>query len=646
MTLKKINQTPLWRPTQEAVQNSQMNRFRLWVNDRYQLNLVDYFALHQWSVNHPALFWESVAIFTQVIFRQKPQKIYQPGLRMQDTQWFLGAELNFAENLLRYRDNKIAIQFISEDNQHIPLSYQELYQQVTALANWLRKAGLNRGDCVVGILPNCPATVVAMLATTSIGAVWSACSPDFGLQGLLDRFGQIKPKILIASDGYRFNGKIFNKLETISHLQDQLPSLQQTIILPFLNSEIDLKLLRQPVYEWQDCLNETSSTLVFETLPFGHPLYILYSSGTTDKPKCMVHGAGGTMLQHLKELMLHTDLHRQDTIFFYTTCAWMMWHWLISSLAVGARLILYDGNPFYPHKNRLFDLIDQYQISVFGVGAKLIETAKHFNLQPMQTHALTPLRTILTTGSPLLPESFDYVYQHIKSDICLSSISGGSDIISCFALGNPVLPVYRGELQCIGLGMDVKIFDGELVCTTPFPSMPLYFWNDPDGEKYQRAYFDKFPNVWTHGDYAQLTIHGGLIIYGRSDATLNPGGIRIGTSEIYQQLEKFEDVLESLAVGQQYQGSERIILFVIMKEDKILTSELIQAIKTMIRTHTSPHHVPYQIIQAKDFPRTVNGKLMETLVKKIINHQPINISEALANPESLEFFKEKFQKNI
>lgn len=584
----------------------------------------------------------SLAEFTEVILSKPAKQIFKPGKRMQDGQWFLGAELNFAQNLLRFRDDKNALIFVNERGQEQTLTYGELYQQVAILAGWLSKVGLNPGDRVVGVLPNCPATVIAMLATASLGGIWSACSPDFGLQGLLDRFSQIDPKILLAVDGYSFAGKIFDKSKEISQLQQQLPSLQQTLIIPYLSSQ---------TWQWTDCIGQnTGVPLNFKALPFSHPLYILYSSGTTGKPKCLVHGAGRTLLQHLKELKLHTDLGHEDTIFFYTTCAWMMWHWLISSLAIGATLILYDGHPFYPKKTALFDLIDQYKITVFGVGARLIETAENYHLHPKQTHSLQSLRTILTTASPLLPTSFDYVYQQVKSDVCLSSISGGSDIISCFGLGNPTLPVYRGELQCLGLGMDVKIFNeqgqvvlfkkGELVCATPFPSMPIFFWKDPDGKKYQHAYFNKFSGVWTHGDYAQLTEHGGLIIYGRSDATLNPSGIRIGTAEIYQQVERFDEVLESLAVGEQWQGSERILLFVVLAENQTLTAELITALKTTIRSNASPHHVPYKIIQAPDFPRTRNGKLMEIVVKKIINHQPLESIEGLANPESLEFFKQ------
>jgi acetoacetyl-CoA synthetase len=628
----------LWKPTAEAVTAAQMSEFRRWVNEIHGLSLKDYFALHAWSVAEPGLFWQAVWAFMEVIASQKASQIYAPGIRMQDTQWFVGARLNFAENLLRYRDEKMALVFCSESGERQTLTYAQLYQEVQALALWMREVGVVTNDRIVGWLPNSPATVIAMLATASIGAIWSACSPDFGLQGLIDRFSQIEPKILFAAKTHTYGGKTVDHAAEIRALQQQLPSLQQTVVISSHES-----------------LPKSSSgaALTFNALPFHHPLYILFSSGTTGKPKCMVHSAGGTLLQHLKELRLHTDLRRNDRICFYTTCAWMMWHWLVSGLAVGATVVLYEGSPFFPKKSALWDLVDEWGMTVLGVGAKIIESFQKFGLRPRDSHALTSLRTLLTTGSPLLPPDFDYVYRDVKTTVCLSSISGGSDIISCFALGNPTLPVYRGELQCLGLGMDVKIFNeqgqpvvnekGELVCATPFPSMPVHFWNDPQGKKYQQAYFDRFPNVWTHGDYAQLTEHGGLIIYGRSDATLKPGGVRVGTAEIYQQVEKFPEITECLAVGQHFAGSERILLFVVMRENESLTDALMTALKTAIRNNTSPHHVPAKIIAAPDLPRTQNGKLMEILVKKIINHEPITQTEALANPDSLTFFRQLIQ---
>jgi acetoacetyl-CoA synthetase len=645
----KENQEFLWTPNQRDAANSHLTQFRLYVNQVWSLSLPDYFALHAWSIAYPERFWESCSQFLGVMFAEPPQAIMIPGAKMQDTQWFKGAKLNFAQSLLRgYQKQKIALISRCESGTEQALTYPELYQQVGALAKWLREAGVTAGDRVAGWLPNGPVAVIAMLAAASLGAIWSACSCDFGLEGVLDRFSQIRPKILLAAEAHTYGGKIFQHLADIHLLQKQLPGVEHTIIVPFSESQPNLRSCERPAHLWQDCLSIPAS-IEFVQLPFNHPLYILYSSGTTGKPKCIVHGAGGTLLQHLKELILHTDLRQQDTIFFYTTCAWMMWHWTISSLSTGATIVLYEGNPFYPQKTTLFDLIDECGVSVFGAGARFFESAEKSRLKPRQSHSLDKLRTILTTGSPLLPESFDYIYRDVKSNLQVSSISGGSDIISCFALGNPVLPVYRGELQCLGLGMDVKIFNeqgqelaeekGELVCATAFPSMPIYFWNDTSGEKYQHAYFDRFPSVWAHGDYAQLTSHGGLIIYGRSDATLNPGGIRIGTAEIYQQLEKFPEILDCLAVGYMPDGNERIILFITLAKDIQLSDDLMTSIKTAIRTNASPHHVPAQIIQAPDLPRTLNGKLMEIAVKKVINGQPLSQTEGLANPQSLEFFK-------
>ncbi len=630
-----MEETLLWQPTLKDIDHSQMSQFLHFINKTYQLAITDYFALHAWSIVYPDLFWQAIWQFMKVIYHHPPDSIFKPGVKMQETKWFEGAYLNFAENLLQFRDDAIALKYRSESGIKQEISYLELYKKVCNLASWLHQRGLVAGDRVAACLPNCIETVVAMLATTSLGGVWTACSPDFGTKGLVDRFSQITPKFLFLYENHCYSGKIYDHSKDNAALIEQLPTVEHTLVFSAGKTLDDLPIAQKP--------------LQFASLPFDHPLYILYSSGTTGKPKCMVHGIGGTLLQHLKELKLHTDLKRQDTIFFYTTCAWMMWHWLISSLAVGATIVLYEGNPFYPKKSTLFDLIDECNIRVFGVGAKLIETAEKFKLSPKNTHQLSQLRTLLTTGSPLLPKSFDYVYKEIKSQLCLSSISGGSDIISCFALGNPNLPVYRGELQCLGLGMDIRIYNetgqemfdqkGELICATPFPSMPIYFWNDPNGEKYQQAYFQRFPNVWTHGDYAKLTTHGGLIIYGRSDATIKPGGIRIGTGEIYQQIEKFPEVLESLAVGYHRNNGEKIILFVTLAEGKKLTEELINKIKSSIKNNISPHHVPAKIIQAPDLPKTMNGKLVEIAVKKIINQQEISQIEALSNPQSLEFFK-------
>ena len=639
----------LWQPSKEAIANSQMTQFIDYINQNYPAKISDYFTLHQWSIDNPEAFWSSVWDFGKVIASKKAQQILVDGNHMETTKWFVDAKLNFAENLLRRRDDHTALVFVSENGQRNELTYAKLFHQVAVLAEQLREYGIKAGDRVAAFMPNSPETIIAMLATTSIGAVWSSCSADFGLQGLLDRFSQIEPKILFATDGHQYKGKTFNHLEKIAELQKQLPSLQKTIVLPFINDHTDISHLNNALL-WTDIKKTETPELIFEQLPFNHPIYILYSSGTTGKPKCMVHGAGGILLQHLKELMLHTDLRPEDKIFFFTTCGWMMWNWLVSSLAVGATVVLYEGSPFYPNPKRLFDLIDEIGITVFGVGAKLIEAAHKARLIPMKTHDLSTLRTIATTASPLLPESFDYVYTKIKKDLCLSSISGGSDIVSCFALGNPILPVYRGELQCMGLGMNVKVFNdegqsvtqekGELVCISPFTAMPIYFWNDPDGKKLHNAYFDKFPNVWAHGDYAEITKHNGMIIYGRSDTTLNPGGLRIGTAEIYRQLDKIDDVIDCMAVAQNWESSERIILFVVLREGISLNDDLRKNIKTMIRHDVSPHHVPAKIIQVPDLPRTINGKIVELAVKKVIHGEPVKNLETLANPETLDYFRD------
>ncbi|MBS0350817.1 MAG: acetoacetate--CoA ligase [Proteobacteria bacterium] len=637
------NNQPLWQPSPEQADASQMSCFIQFINNKYNIQLQNYFELHAWSIAHSGLFWKAIWEFMEILGDFKGPVLARHE-QIAKNQWFPLAQLNFAENLLRFKDQRPAIAYYREDGAQCIVSYQELYEQVSALAAWLKQAGLQPGDRVAASLPNCPEAVIAMLATALLGGVWSACSPDFGLSGLLNRFSQIEPKFLFAADSHIYGGKIFDHVDTIQNLQKQLPSIKKIILIS------NTKSLPENMISWSNCLEVKDKITIFEKFPFNHPLYILYSSGTTGKPKCIVHGAGGTLLQHLKELRLHTDLKSADTIFFYATCAWMMWHWLISSLAVGATLVLYDGSPFYPNKKILFDLIDKFHISVFGVGAKIIEATEKFGIKPMGTHNLKSLRTILTTASPLLPESFDYVYRDIKKNVCLSSISGGTDIISCFALGNPMLPVYRGELQCIGLGMNVQIFNeqgqsviqekGELVCTGPFPSMPIYFWNDLEGRLYHQAYFNRFPNTWTHGDYAEITEHGGLIIYGRSDATLNPGGVRIGTAEIYQEVEKFPQILEALAVGQMSSNGEKIILFVKMAANHMFNNQLANQIKSVLKTNLSPHHVPAKIIEAPDFPRTINGKLMEIVVKKIINHQPIDQMDTISNPQCLIFFKE------
>ncbi|RMF08698.1 MAG: acetoacetate--CoA ligase, partial [Candidatus Neomarinimicrobiota bacterium] len=557
---------------------------------------------------------------------------------------------NFAENLLRYRDDHPALYFQGEGQIPRTLTYRELAEAVSRMQQALRKAGVKTGDRVAGFLPNLPETVIAMLAATSLGAIWSSSSPDFGINGVLDRFTQIQPTVLFAADGYFYNGKRFDTREKLKSIVASLPSLEHVVIVPYAG--LDLRELNRPPYDtWEAFQDEfTAAELDFVALPFDHPLYIMYSSGTTGLPKSIVHGAGGTLLQHMKELRLHTNLTRQDVIFYFTTCGWMMWNWLVSSLAVGATIVLYDGSPFHPTPAAMWDLADETGMTVFGTSAKYIAACEAAGVQPHRTHALKSLRAILSTGSPLVEENFDYVYRDVHPDVQLSSISGGTDIISCFALGSPLVPVVRGELQCRGLGMKVEAYDeqgrpvlnqkGELVCTRAFPSMPIYFWNDPDGEKYRNAYFSTYPGVWHHGDYIEIKDHGGVKIYGRSDATLNPGGVRIGTAEIYRVLDRLPEVDDSLVVGQPWQGDERVLLFVKLAAGTELTEELVTRIRQTIRQECSPRHVPAKILTAPAIPYTINGKKVEIAVKKIISGDEALNRDALANPDSLDYFRD------
>ncbi|QBQ54757.1 acetoacetate--CoA ligase [Nitrosococcus wardiae] len=641
----------LWKPSSTQVEQAQLTRFLRTVQDQFGAKIADYPSLYAWSIQQPEDFWAAVWHFCEVQASQSWETVLKGGDQMPGARWFVGSRLNFAENLLRYRDERPALVFRGEDGRRCSLSYQELYLQVARLAEVLKGAGVDVGDRVAGWMPNRPETVIAMLATTSLGAIWSSCSPDFGINGVLDRFGQIEPKVLFAADGYDYKGKPIDSLPRLTKIMGSLPSLQQVIVVPYLHPSPDLTSIPKAQNYEAVAGGGGNPQLSFVQLPFDHPIYILYSSGTTGVPKCIAHGAGGTLIQHLKELVLHTDLQREDRIFYYTTCGWMMWNWLVSALATGATVVLYDGAPFYPRPESLWDMAAEEGITVFGTSAKYLSGLEKAGVQPARTHDLARLRAILSTGSPLAPESFDYVYRDIKGDLQLSSISGGTDIVSCFALGNPILPVYRGELQCRGLGMKVEIFDeegrsikeqkGELVCTAPFPSMPVFFWNDPEGQKYRGAYFERFPGVWTHGDYAELTAHGGLMIYGRSDTVLNPGGVRIGTAEIYRQVEKLPEILESLAIGQSWQGDVRIILFVTLREGRTLDEALITRIKQTIRDHTSPRHVPAKVIQIPDMPRTLSGKLVELAVSQVIHGRPVKNLDALANPEALDYFRDR-----
>jgi acetoacetyl-CoA synthetase len=565
--------------------------------------------------------------------------------------WFTGARLNFAENLLRHDDDRQAIVFWNERGHQRVLSFAELGQEVDRVARALRDHGIVVGDRVAGFLPNMPEAVIAMLATASLGAIWSSCSPDFGVNGVIDRFGQIQPRVLFCADGYRYAGKEIDSLSRVQEVVARIPEIEHVVVVPYLSSTPDTTSIMNAV-KWHDWLEppyRRTAVPPYQRFDFDHPLYILYSSGTTGLPKCMVHGAGGTLLQHLKELVLHTDLTRDDRIFYFTTCGWMMWNWLVSSLAVGATVVLFDGAPLAP-KTVLWDMVEQEGVTVFGTSAKYLAMAEKEALVPAETHDVRSLRAILSTGSALAGHSYDYVYTRIKRDVHLASISGGTDIVSCFALGNPTGPVWRGELQTRGLGMAVHVFDesgspvvdceGELVCTRPFPSMPTRFWNDPDGSKYHAAYFDHFPGVWRHGDWARLTRHDGLIILGRSDATLNPGGVRIGTAEIYRQVEQLPEVLESLVVGQEWEGDVRIVLFVRLRDGQTLDEPLMQGIRKRIREFASPHHVPRKIVQVSDIPKTISGKITELAVRDVIHGRRVVNADAMANPQALELFRE------
>lgn len=643
-------QQPLWTPSAERIAASRMDAFRRFINDRHALHLADYPALHAWSVEQREAFWQAIVDFFQIHFHAPAERVLREGPAMPDAQWFPGATLNFAEHLLRRRDGHPALVAVGEDGSREQLSHAQLASHVAGLQRALHNAGVGIGDRVAAFMPNTWQTVVGVLATASLGATWSSCSPDFGTQGFIDRFGQIEPKVLIAAAGYRYAGKRIDLTDKLNEILPQLPSLERLVIVPYSRVEArptDYKSAALTTL-WQD-FYQPGGAPQFTPVPFDQPLYILYSSGTTGVPKCIVHGVGGTLLQHVKELGLHTDLGPDDTLFYYTTCGWMMWNWLISGLALGATLVLYDGSPFHPEPARLIDLIDAEDISIFGTSAKFIAALEKAGVRPRESHKLSSLKVILSTGSPLAHESFEYIYRDVKRDLCLSSISGGTDIVSCFALGNPTLPVWRGELQCKGLGMDVQVWNdngqaltgekGELVCARHFPSMPVGFWNDADGEKFRAAYFATFPGVWAHGDYAEETAHGGLVIHGRSDAVLNPGGVRIGTAEIYRQVEKVPQVLESIVIGQDWQGDVRVVLFVRLRDGVTLDDTLREEIRRMIRANTTPRHVPAKIIQVADIPRTLSGKIVELAVRNVVHGSPVKNTDALANPQALELYR-------
>jgi len=638
----------LWKPTDEQIKNSNMYRFMNFINERHAQNFEAYPSLYKWSVKHIADFWAAMWEFADIIASKPYDDVIDDVNRMPGARWFCGAELNFAENLLRYRDSQVALIFKGEGQASTNMTYAELYDEVARLAKSLKAAGVQPGDRVVGFMPNMPAAIIAMLAATSMGATWSSCSPDFGIKGVLDRFGQIKPKVLFTANGYSFKGKKIDSLARIAKILKELPSIEHVVVVPYTDQDADISGVPNAVHYRDFRSAESNLEIEFEQLPFDHPLYIMYSSGTTGLPKCMVQSAGGILIHHLKELMLHTDLKRDDTIFYFTTCGWMMWNWLTSSLAVGATLVLFDGNPFHPHPAALWEMAQDEKITIFGTSAGYIAALQNAAVAPGKRYDLSPLRAVLSTGSPLSIEGFEFIYNHVKSDLQLASISGGTDLNGCFALGNPMGPVYSGELQCRGLAMDVQAFDddgkpvidrqGELVCCKPFPSMPIYFWDDPDGKKYHSAYFDVYPNIWRHGDFVIVTERGGVIMLGRSDATLNPGGVRIGTAEIYRQVEQMDEIEDSVVVGQNWKNDVRVILFVKLAAGYELTDELRDKIKHTIRTNASPRHVPAKILSTAAVPYTLNMKKVELAVKKVIEGQPVLNKDALSNPEALDYY--------
>ncbi len=641
--------SPIWEPSAERIAQSRLTAFTRMVADRSGRSFLDYAALHRYSVSEVAAFWTAVWDFCGLIGEPGPAVVadldQMPGAR-----FFPGGRLNFAENLLRGRAEAPAIIASTEHGADRTWTVAELRQQVVRVAEALCGGGVRPGDRVAGLVANVPEAIAAALGAAAVGAIWSSCSPDFGAQGVLDRFGQIAPIVLIGVDGYVYGGKRFDCLPKLAEIARQLPTVRRVVVIPLLDERPGVTVVPRSVL-WDDWIQPcVGRALEFERFPFNQPVYMLYSSGTTGAPKCIVHGAGGTLIQHVKEHQLHCDVHPGDRVFYFTTCGWMMWNWLVSARASEAAIVLYDGSPFHPDGARLFDLADRTQTSLFGVSAKFLEAVRKSGLAPGKTHSLGSVRTMTSTGSPLAPESFEFVYESIKTDVHLASISGGTDIVSLFVGGNPNAPVWRGEIQAVCLGMDVDVFDadgrplrgqaGELVCKKPFPPMPIGFWNDPDGAKYRAAYFEKFPGVWSHGDWIRFTEHGGVVIHGRSDATLNPGGVRIGTAEIYRQVEYLPEVVESLAVGQQWEGDERIVLFVRLREGLTLDDALRARIVERIRRNASPRHVPARILQVADIPRTKSGKIVELAVRHVIHGHAVANREALANPAALDLFRD------
>jgi acetoacetyl-CoA synthetase len=632
----------LWSPGKDRVEKSAMFRFMT------EQGCESYEELYDWSIDEVEAFWQALCDFCDIRFTTPATNVLEQPGDMTTAKWFTGSELSFPAHMLRGSGDRAAIIFRGENGSRRELSFNELKEEVARIAAGLISAGVTKGDRVAGFVPNCPEAIIAMLAATSIGAIWSSCSPDFGINGVVDRFGQIEPKILFCADGYFYNGKRIDSLEAVTGVVELIDSIARTIVIPFTGDELTLPDTRGAV-AWQD-FAESGRELEFAPVAFDHPLYIMYSSGTTGVPKCIVHGVGGTLLQHQKEHVLHCDIGEDDRVFYFTTCGWMMWNWLVSALACGATLLLYDGSPFSEDGRILWRIAEEERLTIFGTSAKFVSAQEKAGIRPGEEFDLSSIRTILSTGSTLVPESFDFVYDAIRKDVQLSSVSGGTDIISCFVGGNPMKPVYRGELQSLALAMKVEVFspdgrsltgeNGELVCTNAFPSMPVGFWNDPDCSKYHAAYFERYPGVWAHGDFAEITDNGGMIIHGRSDAVLNPGGVRIGTAEIYRQVEKLDEILESIAIGQNWEGDVRVVLFIVLREGSVLDDDLEARIRQLIRENTTPRHVPAKIISVPEIPRTISGKIVELAVRSVVHGEPVKNTDALANPAALEHFRD------